>query len=677
MTDRTVRVLLGDTDPASRAVLEPLCQEQGWELLVVESSFQILRMVRDTSDIALVLVNPALPGSGVSGRDVARTLKSSSQFGSIPVMFVLHPGQAAPEGVPFTGAIEIDRSGPARVLSAMREAMGEGSGAGDSGAPAQPAERVSNAPRAGGVAAPALKSVEPLPPPQRPAARATRIVVADTAAQPRSVLDPLFERQGWNLIGVESGFQVLRAVRDAEVDLVLINPSLQAAGVSGADIARTIKGSAQFRKLPVLFLLHEGQAAPQGAMVDGAVEVDSWEPVRIIAALNTAMGRPEDHIVLAATTAATPAPVELEEAEAGPTAPEPAPPPVAAAASATPPPPAAVSAEQLTQLREEMLGELRRAVDSVAKRFSETEAREAVEQAARRYAAAEGRAVTEQAVRAMAGDILPAAVDRLVREGTARLPEPTTLVNDLLPELRDEAIREIHRVTEAEGRALMERIIREYVAGEGRGIAEQALAAVAREILPELTARLVPSSEAGPAPAGRVDELLPQLREQLLQEARDAVETIAREHDGERPAAIEGALRQYIAGEGRGFAEQAITAIVREIVPALAERLVHQELGRLPSSAARIDELLPQIREQMLQEARRAVEAIARRYAETDGRATIESVIRQYAATRAVGLGDELIRAVARETVPVVAERLIRDEIVRLRREHRLDEDAS
>src|SRR5439155_1650611 len=86
-----------------------------------------------------------------------------------------------------------------------------------------------------------------------------------------------------------SGFQALRVVRDTDVDVVLINPQLQAAGVSGADIARTIKSAAQFRKLPVLFLLHEGGAVPEGAKVDGAVEVDAWTAARRVTALNAAV----------------------------------------------------------------------------------------------------------------------------------------------------------------------------------------------------------------------------------------------------------------------------------------------------------------------------------------------------------------------------------------------------
>ena len=105
--------------------------------------------------------------------------------------------------------------------------------------------------------------------------------VADTVVTTRTVLEPLCERHGWELIAVESGFQVLRVVRDTAVDLVLINPHVQAAGVSGVDIARTIKASAQFRKIPVLFVLHAGTVVPAGAKVDGEVEVDTWPAVRL------------------------------------------------------------------------------------------------------------------------------------------------------------------------------------------------------------------------------------------------------------------------------------------------------------------------------------------------------------------------------------------------------------
>ena len=117
------RLLLADTMPDSRAILEPLVKNEGWELLSVESSFQVLRTVRD-AHVDLVLINPDLPGTGVSGADVAKTLKSATQFRHLPVLFLLRGDRAAPTGIPADGSILLDRWGPARILHALKEALG-------------------------------------------------------------------------------------------------------------------------------------------------------------------------------------------------------------------------------------------------------------------------------------------------------------------------------------------------------------------------------------------------------------------------------------------------------------------------------------------------------------------------------------------------------------------------
>lgn len=117
------RLLLADTTPDSRAVLEPLIKNEGWEMLSVESSFQVLRTVRDAS-VDLVLINPDLPGSGVTGADVAKTLKGATQFRHLPVLFLLRGERAAPVGVPADGSIVVDRWGPARILQTLKQALG-------------------------------------------------------------------------------------------------------------------------------------------------------------------------------------------------------------------------------------------------------------------------------------------------------------------------------------------------------------------------------------------------------------------------------------------------------------------------------------------------------------------------------------------------------------------------
>src|SRR5439155_5452289 len=81
-----------------------------------------------------------------------------------------------------------------------------------------------------------------------------------------------------------------------------------------------------------------------------------------------------------------------------------------------------------------------------------------------------------------------------------------------------------------------------------------------------------------PGPTAAVDELLPQLKEQILR-------------------------------EGRGRVEESVTALTQEVVPALVERLVRQQLERLPGPTAAVDEPLRQIQGQVLTEALRTADA--------------------------------------------------------------------
>lgn len=683
MTDQTPRVLLGDSRPASRALFESLCGEQGWHLLAVESSFQVLRMVRDTSDVALVLLDPALPGSGVSGRDVAKTLKASSQFGALPVLFVLHQGEPVPEGAAVNGSIRIDAA-PAAVLAAMREAMGGAASAAPrpeaAPEPAPPAEEPPPRELTAAAAAPALRPMETPAAETAPAARSARVIVADTVATTRAVLDPLFERHGWEMLAVESGFQVLRIVRDTEVDLVLINPTLQASGVSGADIARTIKGAAQFRKLPVLFVLHRGQTPPEGAKVDGAVEIDAWAPARVAAAINTAMGRAADAVDGTAVAQAAP-----EPPSPGPAVPAAHPGPAVAEAPAA----GTVASEQLEQIREELLAE----------------ARSAAEEAVRRYAAAAGRSLTEQ-VAALAGGTIPGAAERLdrherelaalaqelsaarqSREALSATAADSTAVEDAVRRfLADEGQRLAEQTLAAAARDAVstlaraepdrdavEQIVREYLGGPGRTLVEQAVSDLAREVLP-LVVGQAGDRPAPPAPAEALaEQALHEIREQVLAEGRQSLEAVARQlAETEGRAAIERSAREFLAGAGRSAAEQLLATLAREAVPAIAERLVQRELARLPAPAARLDELLAQLSEQLSTEARRGAEAAGRELAAAEGRRALEGAVRQYVTADARALAEELIRAAAREAVPAVAERLIAAEIARLRREYRL-----
>jgi DNA-binding NtrC family response regulator len=104
-------------------------------------------------------------------------------------------------------------------------------------------------------------------------ARPPRVLIADGATASRT-LEPALRRAGWNVVTVTSSLEVLRAVRDHDINVVLIDPALPGAGVSGVDVVRTLKSAPRFRELPVFFLLRAGQGMPAGVAADGAFELD-------------------------------------------------------------------------------------------------------------------------------------------------------------------------------------------------------------------------------------------------------------------------------------------------------------------------------------------------------------------------------------------------------------------
>jgi len=110
MSVRPPRVLIADGAPASRTLLEPPLRRAGWSVITVASSFEVLRAVRD-HDVSVVLIDPELPGAGVSGVDVVRTLKTAPRFRRLPVFFLLRGGQGPPAGVGADGAFELDQLG--------------------------------------------------------------------------------------------------------------------------------------------------------------------------------------------------------------------------------------------------------------------------------------------------------------------------------------------------------------------------------------------------------------------------------------------------------------------------------------------------------------------------------------------------------------------------------------
>ena len=117
------RVLIADGASASRAQLEAPLRQAGWNVLAVGSSFEVLRAVRDHDDVSVVLIDPDLPGAGVSGVDVVRTLKAAPHFRQVSVFFLLRDGQSAPADVPVDGALELDQLSGTALLEAIRTAL--------------------------------------------------------------------------------------------------------------------------------------------------------------------------------------------------------------------------------------------------------------------------------------------------------------------------------------------------------------------------------------------------------------------------------------------------------------------------------------------------------------------------------------------------------------------------
>lgn len=111
---------------------------------------------------------------------------------------------------------------------------------------------------------------------------APRVLIADATPATHSTLEPLLRRAGWTVLTVASSVEVLRAVRDHAVDVVLIDPELPGVGVSGIDVVRTLKGATRFRHLPVLFLLRDGRTVPAGVPCEGSLALDrlSEEEIR-------------------------------------------------------------------------------------------------------------------------------------------------------------------------------------------------------------------------------------------------------------------------------------------------------------------------------------------------------------------------------------------------------------
>lgn len=122
VSDRPPRVLIADRAPERHPTLEPALRRAGWSVLTVRSSLDVLRTVRD-AEVSLLLIDPGLPGAGVTGVDVVRTLKSASRFRDLPVFFLLTAADSPPPGMPAAGVLVPERMPDEALLTALVTAL--------------------------------------------------------------------------------------------------------------------------------------------------------------------------------------------------------------------------------------------------------------------------------------------------------------------------------------------------------------------------------------------------------------------------------------------------------------------------------------------------------------------------------------------------------------------------
>jgi CheY-like chemotaxis protein len=130
-------VLIAEGKGTARATLEPVLRGAGWNVLSVGSSIEVLRTLRD-HDVNVLVIDPGLPGEGVSGVDVVRTLRSASRFRELPVFLLLDGDEPPPAGVVATGTLVLGRMSEERILAALLGALTPSGGRpGDNGTPVE------------------------------------------------------------------------------------------------------------------------------------------------------------------------------------------------------------------------------------------------------------------------------------------------------------------------------------------------------------------------------------------------------------------------------------------------------------------------------------------------------------------------------------------------------------
>lgn len=116
------QALIADARPSTRASLEPLLRRAGWSVLVVASSVEVLRTIRD-HQVDVLLIDPELPGPGASGVDVVRTLGASTRWRNLPVLFLVRGDRVAPTDTAAHGTLALDRLGEHEVMARILDVL--------------------------------------------------------------------------------------------------------------------------------------------------------------------------------------------------------------------------------------------------------------------------------------------------------------------------------------------------------------------------------------------------------------------------------------------------------------------------------------------------------------------------------------------------------------------------
>src|SRR5438132_1393039 len=116
-----------------------------------------------------------------------------------------------------------------------------------------------------------------------------RQIDTEIAQEKAAALGRAGERLEQALAAAAAVGRQLEAATDDVVSVVLIDPDLPGAGVSGVDVVRTLKAAPHFRQVPVFFLLRDGQSAPADVPVDGALELDQLSGAALLEAIRTAL----------------------------------------------------------------------------------------------------------------------------------------------------------------------------------------------------------------------------------------------------------------------------------------------------------------------------------------------------------------------------------------------------